>query len=51
MIDHFHDKENGGFFFTADNAEIVLNRLKEIFDSAMPSGMPLPYIIYIACGI
>ena len=38
MIDHFHDKENGGFFFTADNAEIVLNRLKEIFDSAMPSG-------------
>ena len=38
MIDHFWDKETGGFFFTADDSEKLLTRAKEIRDGALPSG-------------
>ncbi|MGZ7209021.1 MAG: thioredoxin domain-containing protein [Methanobacterium sp.] len=38
LLDHFWDVENGGFYFTADDAEKVLVRKKEIYDSAIPSG-------------
>jgi uncharacterized protein YyaL (SSP411 family) len=30
MIDHFWDKENGSFFFTADDAEEMLVRPREL---------------------
>lgn len=35
--DHFLDQENGGFFFTADDAEALLVRDKVIYDGALPS--------------
>lgn len=35
--DHFLDRENGGFFFTADDAEALLVRDKVIYDGAVPS--------------
>jgi len=38
MIELFWDEENGGFFFTADDAEKLLYRQKEIYDGAIPSG-------------
>ncbi len=38
MIDLFWDEENGGFYFTADGAEELLFRSKEIYDGAVPSG-------------
>jgi len=38
MINHFWDKEAGGFFFTADDSEKLLTRTKEIRDGALPSG-------------
>jgi uncharacterized protein YyaL (SSP411 family) len=38
MIQHFWDGENGGFYSTADNAEQILVRQKEIYDGAVPSG-------------
>lgn len=38
LFDHFWDFENGGFYFTPDDAEKVLVRKKEIYDSAIPSG-------------
>ncbi|MCB0301711.1 MAG: thioredoxin domain-containing protein, partial [Calditrichaeota bacterium] len=34
----FWDNENGGYFFTADAAEQLLVRKKEIYDGAVPSG-------------
>ncbi|RMF69150.1 MAG: thioredoxin domain-containing protein [Calditrichaeota bacterium] len=37
MLDHFWDKKNGGFFFTADDTEGLLVRTKEIYDGAIPS--------------
>lgn len=38
MLDHFWDKRDGGFFFTADDAEKLPVRQKEVFDAAIPSG-------------
>jgi hypothetical protein len=38
MLEHFWDRERGGLFFTADNAETVLVRPKDLFDGAIPSG-------------
>ena len=38
MIERFWDKEHGGFYFTANDAEEVLVRNKKIYDSVYPSG-------------
>ncbi len=38
QIEHFWDAEDGGFFFTADDAEELLVRRKEFYDGALPSG-------------
>jgi len=37
-VAQFWDEKNGGFHFTAETAEHVLNRRKEVYDGAMPSG-------------
>ncbi|HUC39099.1 MAG TPA: thioredoxin domain-containing protein [Candidatus Acidoferrum sp.] len=36
--ENFLDKENGGFFSTANDSEFVLVREKPIYDNAVPSG-------------
>jgi uncharacterized protein YyaL (SSP411 family) len=38
MLTHFWDGGEGGFYFTADDADIILTRKKEIYDGAVPSG-------------
>ncbi len=38
MIRLFWDERDGGFYFTADDAEKLLFRQKEIYDGAIPSG-------------
>src|SRR3989338_6215088 len=38
MIRLFWDRESGGFFFTANDAEALISRTKEIYDGAVPSG-------------
>jgi hypothetical protein len=38
MIKHFWDEQDGGFYFTADDAEELIARQKEIYDGAIPSG-------------
>ena len=38
MLEHFHDDENGGFFFTADDHESLMHRTKPLSDDATPSG-------------
>ncbi|MBH67451.1 MAG: thioredoxin domain-containing protein [Rhodospirillaceae bacterium] len=35
---HFLDQENGGYFFTPDNAEALIVRTKSASDNATPSG-------------
>jgi len=38
MVRLFWDDKDGGFYFTADDAERLLYRQKEIYDGAIPSG-------------
>ncbi len=38
LLQHFWDDKAGAFYFTADDAEILLVREKEIYDGAIPSG-------------
>jgi uncharacterized protein len=38
QIAHFWDDSEGGFFFTADDAEELLVRQKDVYDGALPSG-------------
>ena len=38
MIAHFGDAEQGGFFSSADDAEALLFRHKDVYDGALPSG-------------
>ncbi len=38
MTELFGDKENGGYFMTANDAEKLIARTKELYDGAIPSG-------------
>jgi uncharacterized protein YyaL (SSP411 family) len=38
MLDHFEDRANGGFFFTSDDHESLIQRSKSFHDDATPSG-------------
>jgi len=38
MMQHFWDKDQGGLFFSADDADGLLLRRKEYYDGAIPSG-------------
>jgi len=38
LLDHFEDKEGGGFYFTADDHEELIHRPKPLADEAVPSG-------------
>lgn len=38
LLRHFWDPKNGGFYFTPDDADKILVRKKESYDSAIPSG-------------
>ena len=38
MIHFFEDTENGGYYLTAHDAEVLITRPKETYDGAIPSG-------------
>ncbi len=38
LLEHFEDKEHGGFFFTSDDHEKLIHRPKPLSDDATPSG-------------
>ncbi|HIH92764.1 TPA: thioredoxin domain-containing protein [Methanosarcina acetivorans] len=38
LLEHFWDPENGGFYFTASDSEVLIFRKKEFTDAAIPSG-------------
>jgi uncharacterized protein YyaL (SSP411 family) len=38
LIARFEDKQDGGFYFTADDHEVLMHRPKPLADEAMPSG-------------
>jgi len=38
LLEHFEDRDGGGFFFTADDHETLIHRPKPLADEAVPSG-------------
>jgi uncharacterized protein YyaL (SSP411 family) len=38
LLEHFEDKEDGGFFFTANDHEKLMHRPKPLADESVPSG-------------
>jgi hypothetical protein len=38
MLEHFEDRQAGGFFLSADDAEPTIARPKDAYDGSMPSG-------------
>jgi uncharacterized protein YyaL (SSP411 family) len=41
---HFRDEINGGYFMTADDAEQLIVRPKELYDGAIPSGNSVQFL-------
>ena len=50
MIDHFWDEPAGGFYFTADDAESLILRKKEIYDGAVPSANSVAMLNLLRLG-
>jgi uncharacterized protein YyaL (SSP411 family) len=50
IISRFWDAESGGFYLTADDAEEVLVRRKELYDGAIPSGNSVCLLLLARLG-
>jgi uncharacterized protein YyaL (SSP411 family) len=50
LIDHFWDKERGGFYFSPDYGEKQIIRTKEIYDGAVPSGNSVALLNLLKLG-
>ncbi len=50
MFDLFWDEDEGSFFFTAQDAEEIIFRRKEIYDGAIPSGNSIAALALIRLG-
>ncbi len=50
LVTHFWDEEQGGFFFTPDDGEVLLLRQKEIYDGAIPSGNSVSMLNLLRLG-
>ncbi|MFC1995207.1 thioredoxin domain-containing protein [Chloroflexota bacterium] len=50
LIEHFWDDAIGGFFFTADDAEGLIIRQKEIYDGAIPPGNSVAMLNLLRLG-
>ena len=50
QIADFWDTQNGGFYFTAETAEKLLIRQKELYDGAIPSGNSVSALNLIRLG-
>jgi uncharacterized protein len=50
MLQHFEDKDHGGFFFTADDHEQLIARNKDLHDASIPSGNALAATALLRLG-
>ncbi len=50
MLEHFEDQENGGFFFTADDHERLIQRAKPVHDEALPAGNGVALRVLLRLG-
>jgi uncharacterized protein YyaL (SSP411 family) len=50
MLEHFEDRESGGFFFTSDDHEDLVYRPKPASDEAIPSGNGIAALVLLRLG-
>ena len=50
MLDHFWDVDNGGLFSTADDAEQLVARQKDLMDNATPSANSIAAVALVRLG-
>ncbi len=50
MLEHFADRESGGFFYTADDQEQLIARHKDVQDGSVPSGNALAATVLVRLG-
>ena len=50
MVSQFWDEKQGGFFFTASDAETLITRSKEAYDGAIPSGNSIALLNLLHIG-
>jgi uncharacterized protein YyaL (SSP411 family) len=50
MLEHFEDRELGGFFFTSDDHEALIHRSKSFSDDAIPAGCGIAARALIRAG-
>ena len=50
LLEMFHDKENGGFFFTSHDHEQLIQRRKDFMDDAIPAGNGMAATALLALG-
>ncbi len=50
MLEHFADRESGGFFYTADDQEQLIARHKDVQDGSAPSGNALAATVLVRLG-
>src|SRR4029079_18060814 len=50
MLDHFWDVDNGGLFSTADDAEQLVARQKDLMDNATPSANSIAAVALLRLG-
>jgi uncharacterized protein YyaL (SSP411 family) len=51
LLEHFQDSERGGFFFTADDQERLIDRPKSLSDDATPSGNAVAALVLRRLGM
>jgi uncharacterized protein YyaL (SSP411 family) len=50
VLTHFHDEANGGFYFTADDHEKLIQRPKVLMDEAIPAGNGIAAHVLLRLG-
>jgi hypothetical protein len=50
LLDHFQDSRKGGFYFTADDHEALIQRPKPIYDDSIPAGNGIAALALIKLG-
>ncbi len=51
LLDHFEDRTSGGFYFTADDHETLIQRPKPPHDDALPSGNGIAAQVLLKLGM
>ena len=50
VLEHFEDKAGGGFYFTSDDHEVLIHRMKPFSDDAIPAGNAIAASVLLRFG-